>query len=82
MPKAYSQKSLLDAVSAVRHGMSYRRAAKQFGVPVMTIQNRVCGKIDDLAQAGRPTVIPPEVEEKLVDQIKKAGNMVCAEVFH
>ncbi|KAH3832666.1 hypothetical protein DPMN_105958 [Dreissena polymorpha] len=77
MPKMYSQKDILDAVGAVRHGMSYRKASSKFGVPVMTIQNR-SGKVDELAQAGRPTVIPTEVEVELVEKIKRAANMVCS----
>ncbi|KAH3801545.1 hypothetical protein DPMN_155199 [Dreissena polymorpha] len=68
MTKRYSQKDILDAVSAVRQGMSYRKASSKFGVPVMTIQNRISGKVDDLAQAGRPTVIPAEVEVELVEK--------------
>jgi hypothetical protein len=77
MPK-YSQKDLLDAVNAVRNGMSYRKASAKYNVPVMTIQNRVSGQVDDHSHAGRPTVIPPEIEREIVDQIKRAGNMVCA----
>ncbi|KAH3859163.1 hypothetical protein DPMN_101879 [Dreissena polymorpha] len=76
MPKRYSQKDILGAVGAVRQGMSYRKASSKFGVPVMTIQNRISGKVDELAQAGRPTVIPAEVE--LVEKIKRAANMVCS----
>ena len=78
MPKRYSQKDILDAVGAVRQGMSYRKACSKFGVPVMTIQNRISGKVDELAHAGRPTVIPAEVEVELVEKIKRAANMVCS----
>ena len=78
MPKMYSQKDILDAVGGVRHGMSYRKASSKFGVPVMTIQNRISGKVDELAQAGRPTVIPTEVEVELVEKIKRAVYMVCS----
>ncbi|XP_052278809.1 uncharacterized protein LOC127877190 [Dreissena polymorpha] len=55
--------------------MSYRKACSKFGVPVMTIQNRISGKVDELAHAGRPTVIPAEVEVELVEKIKRAANM-------
>ncbi|KAH3799576.1 hypothetical protein DPMN_153187 [Dreissena polymorpha] len=78
MPKRYSQKDILDAVDAVRQGMSYRKASSKFGVPVMTIENRISGTADELAQAGRPTVIPAEVEVELVEKIKRAANMVCS----
>jgi hypothetical protein len=77
MPK-YSKKDLLDAVNAVRNGnLTYRKASVKYHVPVMTIQNRVSGQVDDHSHAGRPTVIPEEIERELVEQIKRAGNMVC-----
>lgn len=49
----YYLKNLLDAVNAVQQGaLSYRQASKKYGVPVMPIQNRVSGKIDDSASPG------------------------------
>ena len=76
MPKKYSQKSLLDAITAVRQGLSFRKASMKYGVPVMTIQNRVCGRIDDHASAGRPTVIPAEVEDQICEKLKRAADRV------
>lgn len=76
MPKGYSQKSLIEAVTAVRQGLSFRKASAKFGVPVMTIQNRVSGLIDDHASAGRPTVIPAEIEKQIVEKIKRAADRV------
>lgn len=73
----YSQKNLLDAVNAVRQGaLSYRRASKKYGVPVMTIQNRVTGKVDDLAALGRPAALPNEVELQIIEKLKQAAEMV------
>ena len=71
--RKYTQQNLTDAVNAVRNKtLSLRKSAKYFGVPVMTIQNRVSGLIDDTASPGRPTVIPAEVEDLLVSKIKTA----------
>ena len=57
MPKKCSQKSLFDAVTAIRQGPPpFRKISMKYSMPVMTIQNRVCGCIDDHAPVGRPTV--------------------------
>lgn len=77
MPKKYSTKQLLDAVAAVRSkSLSVRKAAVKYGVPVMTIQDRVSGKVEDMSSAGRPTVLPLEVEDYLVVKIKAAAVKV------
>ena len=79
MPKKYSTKQLLDAVEAVRSkALSVRKAAVKYGVPVMTIQDRVSGKVEDMSSAGRPTVLPSEVEDYLVVKIKEASVKVNA----
>ena len=80
----YSQKNLLDAVNAVRQGaLSYRRAFKTYGVPVMTIQNRVSGKIYNSASPDRPITLPHEAELQIIGKLKQAAETVgkCKKVF-
>lgn len=48
----------------------------KYGVPVMTIQNRVAGLIEEGAQPGRPTAIPEEVEHEIVEKLKSAAAQV------
>lgn len=77
MPKCYTQQDLLAATTAVRQGaLSLRKASKRYCVPVMTIQDRVKGLVDDCARAGRPTVIPEEIESHLVKKLKNASEQV------
>ncbi|KAL5010141.1 hypothetical protein ScPMuIL_012446 [Solemya velum] len=71
----YDMESLQKAVVSVRNGeMSLRAASRYYGVPVMTIQDRVKGRVDDGASAGRPSVLPLEVENRLVEKLKIAAQ--------
>ncbi len=78
----YSTQQLLNAVGEVRHGtLSLRKASRKYGVPVMTIQDRVKGKTDDVVSQGRPTVLPAEVEDHLVIKLKNAAVKVICGTF-
>ena len=53
MPRNYTRKSsrgswpeesMLKALDAVKNGMAFRTASKQFGVPVMSLKRRAKGK--------------------------------------
>lgn len=70
----YDRKKIDDAVSAVKAGMSYRKAAAQFGIPKSTIRDRITGRVEEGANLGRPPVIPESVESEFVDKV-----LNCAE---
>ncbi|KAJ8314708.1 hypothetical protein KUTeg_006858 [Tegillarca granosa] len=64
---------LQSAVEAVKsRKLSFRKASIKYGVPVITINDRVNNKVDDMARAGRPTILTTEMETKTSGQNKKA----------
>ena len=63
--KNYKSEDLERAVSAVRAGMSVRKAEQEFKVPKATIHDHVSGKVEAGARPGKPPAIPTEIEEWL-----------------
>ena len=62
-------------MSAVRQGrMSLRRASKKYGIPRSTVRDYACGKTEPGSMAGRRPTMPPEVEDRMADQVAKAAS--------
>ena len=70
----YEGNSLDNAVTAVKHGMSYRQAALKFGVPKSTIRDRVTCRVREGTTPGKKTAIPLEVEAELASALKSAAS--------
>jgi hypothetical protein len=66
---------LHNAMAAVKNGMSLRKAAEKFEVPWSKLSNKVNGKTAVVAKSGRKPYLNPEVENELVDKVKKASSM-------
>lgn len=71
----YSTQDLEKAVSAVRAGMSVRKASMEYSVPKTTIHDHVSGKIEPGAKPGKPPAIPNEIEAKVVKSALEAADM-------
>ena len=69
----YSQESLDKAIEDFQSGkFSLRSAAKEYGVPKTTLENRVKGKSTD--ELGRPKVLSPDEENVLVERLMLLGD--------
>jgi hypothetical protein len=68
----YKAEDLQRAMTAVKGGLSLRKAEVEFGIPRSTISDRVMGKYEDGCTPGRPPVIPPKVEDDLVQKSMSA----------
>lgn len=65
--KKYTNEDVEKAIDAVRrNGMSVNAAAKSFGIPQSTLQDKISGKYAVQAKVGRPSVLMPEEENILV----------------
>ena len=63
----YDLESLQLALEAGKNGMSMRKAAKQYGVPKSTLNDRSTGKKPPSVQFGRKPVIPLDIENRLAE---------------
>ena len=63
----YSTSAMDDAVKAVRNGMATKTAAKRFGVPRSTFQDKVAGRYREGKRPGRDTFLSAEEEQLLVE---------------
>ena len=78
MPKyrEYNSENVRAAVAAVEGGMSFRKAAKMYGIPKTTIHDRVAGRIAlTTTRSGPPTILTPAEEDQLVNHIIKCGKV-------
>ena len=71
----YRSEDLKAAVEAVRtKQMSVRVASKTYGIPRSAISDRITNRINDDAKNGQPPLIPPKVENAMVDKIMYAAG--------
>jgi len=70
--KKYLHSDIMKAVEAVKHGLSYRKAEKQYGIPKSVINRHK--KEPETKTPGWPVVLGDEVVKMLVDRLK-----TCAE---
>ena len=73
----WTEDSMMAAVDSCinESKMSVRAAAKQFGVPRATLQSRINGKVEMGAKAGRKSLMPIELETKLLDYADNRARM-------
>ncbi|XP_059162948.1 uncharacterized protein LOC131946275 [Physella acuta] len=71
---SYETENLEKAVDAVRQGMSYGKAALQFGVPKTTIIDHVKGRIKAGSKPGRSCEIDPALEKQIVSRVLDASK--------
>lgn len=73
----YNHQDLENAVRAVERGDSIRHASKTYNVPKSTIGDRLSGRFDIQIPPvhGRPPAIPKDIEDKIVESVKKAAEM-------
>ena len=69
---SYSKETLEEALNNIRRGaLTVYRAAKEYGIPKITLYSRLKGKRGVKSQTlGRSTAIPPEHETKLASCLK------------
>lgn len=70
----YNRQNLEAAVQAANDGMSVRKAAIKFGIPKSTLADRVSGRYEVDVTHGRPTAVPRDVEDKIVQCVKLAAE--------
>ncbi|XP_067685321.1 tigger transposable element-derived protein 6-like [Haliotis asinina] len=71
--RTYTKEDLQMAINDVHMGMSFRKAAKKHGVPVMTISDRVTGKSEGDLHLGRPPTISADLENDIARKLKLAA---------
>ena len=72
---SYDRAALDSALRAVREeGMGQRSAAKTFGVPHTTIQDRLKGRVADGVMMGKKTVLTLQEESVLSDVIIRSAK--------
>jgi transposase len=71
----HTEETFNNAISAVKNGMSLRKAAEKFQIPKSTLSNKMTGKTAVGAWSGRKPYLKREVENELVDKVKKASSM-------
>ena len=73
--RQYDDKVLEEAVQQVKSKeMSARQASQVYGIPRTTIGDYLRGKSLPGCHLGRPPVLPPKVEETLVEKVKDAAS--------
>ena len=77
----YTEENLLDAIAEVKGGLSYRKASDKYGIPVMTLSDKIKGKTP-LAKfsPGPSTYLSQEQENKLaryLNHMSKIGYGVA-----
>ena len=70
--KQYTMETLIAAIDAVKQGMSKSMASKKFGIPRMTLTDKVKQKTPLIPK--QKTVLSKEEEEKLVTWILAMGR--------
>ena len=65
----------MSALEAIASGTPIRQAARQFGIPRATIQDRLHGRTPLECDTGRPTKLSKEDEDKLVDFASNRSSM-------
>ena len=73
--KQWSTESMKAAVKAVEDGMSLRKAARFYNVPVETTRRRVLGTVAIECRPGPATVFSEEEEKEIVDYAIKMADM-------
>ena len=72
----YTREMLEEAVTRVQAGeLSQRGAAKQYGIPLMTVSDHVNGKVVPGAKAGAKTVLTSEIERALAEKLVKLADL-------
>ena len=67
--RTWDEKSMAEALKAVREGMGVNRAALQHGVPKTTLKDRVSGRVVDGSNPGRAPYLTQAEEKELVSYI-------------
>lgn len=71
----YTEAAMLAAVNDVRlHKTPIRTAAKKFGVPRITLTNKVTGKSPMERKMGPTSILTPEEEHKICDWVQKMAK--------
>ena len=67
---------MTNAYLSVKHtGLSVKRAATQYRVPVITVRDKILGEIDaEWVKTGRPPKFTLEDEAKIVDHLKVVAS--------
>ena len=75
--KQYPQENMTLAISQVRQGkMSQRQASKVYGIPRMTLADKVTGRVPENGRSGPPLALGKEDEDMMANHVKnmaKAG---------
>ncbi|KAH3863016.1 hypothetical protein DPMN_025992 [Dreissena polymorpha] len=72
--RKWSTENMISAFNAVKGGMSVVSAAKKFGVPKMTLSDRISGKVALDAKIGVDTALTTDEEAALVSYIGYMAN--------
>lgn len=70
----YTEEAMMKAVNAVNNGVSVRRAAIMFGVPRVTLLDKVRGRSPAIRKMGPSTILTEGEENKLVQWMLSLGK--------
>ena len=73
--KNWSQTSMIEAIKAVKRGMTLREASSSYGVPVETLRRRVIGAVAVDCRPGPKTIMTDTEEMMLCEYIVNMADM-------
>lgn len=73
----YTEEQMLNAINAVKKGESKRSAAIKYGVPRVTLHNKIIGKYPERRGMGPPPVLNSIEEKMIVDWLSKMSKAGC-----
>ncbi|KAG6446114.1 uncharacterized protein LOC115440951 [Manduca sexta] len=75
--KHYRPEQMLKAIEAVKKGSNVLRAAKKYGVPRITLRNKITGISPMVCGMGPPSILKKEQEEMFVKWLNDMSDRHC-----
>ena len=75
-PRRYTEAAMQSALQDVKNSnISMRGASKKYGVPLTTLHDRISGKVSEAPKWGKPTMIPLDKENELIQYAMKRADL-------
>lgn len=75
-PRRYTESAMQSALQEVNEGnISLRGASKKYGIPLTSIHDRVSGKVSQAPKWGKPTKLPADKENELIQYAIKRADL-------
>ena len=77
----YSDETIIKAVAEVKNGQSYRKVAKKYGIAVMTLSDKVKGRVALVdSKPGPDPYLSKQQESRLADWFIHTSKIGCGMV--